>query len=194
MGCKLTDTLFCSCSPLWLRLLWRVLCFLLELFPHPPSLPFVICFCCCWKVCHWCESVMFAYLNSSSWTKVILFFPKNIRIVDPKLQLCCNFKSLLLIFCRVWGFFVMTIRMTVCAASYPPACFLRFYLNSNLSIFQVRDLAVMIAVSSGLMSSSWGFWEITEIQITHLLHSSIKWRGLLTFLDFAFSTLCNICT
>lgn len=173
MGCKLTDTLFCSCSPFWLRLLCRVLCFLLELFPHPLSLPFVICFCCCWKVCQWCESVMFAYLNSSSWTTLILFFPNGITtvIVDPKLQLCCNFKILLLVFCRILSFFVMTIRMTVCAASYPPACVLYFYLHSHLSIFQVRDLAVMIALSSGLMSSSWGFWEITEIQMTHLLQS-----------------------
>lgn len=75
-------------------------------------------------------------------------------IVDPKLQLRCNFKNLLLVFCRVLGCFVMTIRMTVRAASYPPACVLHFYLNSNLSIFQVRDLAVKIAVSNGLMSSS----------------------------------------
>lgn len=75
-------------------------------------------------------------------------------IVGPKLQLCCNFKNLLLVFYRVWVFFVMTVRMTVCAASYPPACVLHFYLNSNSSVFQVRDLAVMIAMSSGLMSSS----------------------------------------
>lgn len=108
--------------------------------------------------------------------------------VHHKLQLCCNFKNLLLVFHKALGFFVMRIIMTV----YPRVLY--FYLNSNLSIFQVRDLAVMIAVSSGLMFSSSGFWEITEIQIIHLLHSVIKWKGLLTFIDFTFSTLCNICT
>lgn len=69
--------------------------------------------------------------------------------VDPKLQLWCNFKNLLLVFHKALGFFfLMRIIMTVCARV------LYFYLNSNLSIFQLRDLAVMIAVSSGLMSSS----------------------------------------
>lgn len=75
-------------------------------------------------------------------------------IVDPKFHLHCSFRILLLVFCRVLGFFVMTIRMTVCAASYPSACVLHFYLNSNLSTFQVRNIAVMIAMSSGLKSSS----------------------------------------
>lgn len=53
-------------------------------------------------------------------------------IVDTKLQLCCNFKILLLVFCKVLGFSVMTIRMTICAASYPLACLIFTYIHTCL--------------------------------------------------------------
>lgn len=133
MGCKLTDTLFCSCSPFWLRPLWRVLCFPLEPFPLPPFVPFVISLCCCWKVSQWCESGKFSHLNNRSWTAVILQL--RLEILNFSHAVISIIYLYFFPFCRSF------CRLTVCAASCPLACVLYFVFTEiqTCLFFQVRD-------------------------------------------------------
>lgn len=186
MSYKLTDILFWSCSLFWFRPLWRTLIPVRVL--SSPTL-FLLCNLLLLLLqIVWVKWKVWKDLKSSSWSTVVLLIPHSMvgKILESKLQSFCNFKNLLLV---VFGFVLCNDKMN---DSFLPSCFclMFFYLNSDLPVFQVRDIDVRNLVSSSLRSLLEVLKQLPKYKwhncTIHFFNGRLK-----TSVAFAVNTLCN---